>query len=225
MKKPIALVACLSVAVLLVVCAVSQSKDEPKAGAPAGPSAEEMEKMMKAWMELSRPGPQHAKLTALAGEWDVNVKMFMGGPDGPAAESKGVAVFKPVLGGRFVEQKVEGTMMMPDESGKEKPTKFEGMGLEGYDNYKKSYVSTWADSMGTVILTSKGVDNPQKPDEVTFYGEMDEPGLGLHDRMTKLHRKMLGKDKFVVTMYDLAVGEDYKTMELTYTRHRPEPSK
>ena len=214
MNRRVALIACLAAAALLAITTVSRSKDAPS----AAPSADEQAQMMKAWMELAKPGQPHQKLAAFAGEWDVTTKMFMGGPDGRVEESKGKATIRSVLGGRFIEEHVEGQMDIPDETGKPRPTKFDGMGLTGYDNYKKAYVGTWADSMGTVLLSYQGTDNPAKPDELTFYGEMAEPGLGLQGRLIKYHRKIVSKDKWVFTMYDLARGDDFKAMEITYVR-------
>jgi len=33
---------------------------------------------------------------------------------------------------------------------------FEGMGLDGYDNASKEYISIWIDNMGTGIMYMKG---------------------------------------------------------------------
>ena len=49
-----------------------------------------------------------------------------------------------ILGGRYLEQRYEGTMMGQP---------FSGIGVTGFDNYKKKFVSTWVDSMGTAIMT------------------------------------------------------------------------
>jgi hypothetical protein len=204
----------LASVVVLAVSSVSQSQEQPKQ-----PSPEEMKAMMKAWLDSTKPGKQHAKLAALAGEWDVTMKMFMAGPDGPAAEYKGTSTLKSILGGRFIEESYNGEIEMPDETGALKKQKFEGRGMLGFDNYKKMYVGTWSDSMSTMIFSYKGADVPGS-DTINFYGEMDEPMLGMQDRTVRLQHKTIDKDKFTTTMYDLAVGDSYKVFEITYVRRK-----
>lgn len=197
---------------LLGVSAVLWSQEQP--------SPAEQEAMMEAWMELAVPGEPHKKLAALVGEWDVVTRMYMAGPDSDPVESKAYSKITAVLGGRFIQEQVVGEFAMPNVQGGIESMKFEGLGLTGYDNYKKAYISTWADSMGTMLLLSKGTYNPSKPDDITFYGEMPEPGLGIQDRYIKYHKKMVNKDKFIFTMYDLAVSENHKVMELVYNRKK-----
>ena len=64
----------------------------------------------------------------------------------PAQESTGTSENKMILGGRYLEQHYDGTMMGQP---------FCGIGY-GFDNYKKKYVATWIDSMGTGILVTTG---------------------------------------------------------------------
>ena len=75
--------------------AVAEKAEPAGAGAPP-----DMAEMMKKMEEISGPGPEHKVLTALAGVWDVEVKSWMGGPDGPSTTSKGIAKGKLILGGR-----------------------------------------------------------------------------------------------------------------------------
>ena len=55
---------------------------------------------------------------------------------------------------------VTGKMQMPGEDGKMKDMQFKGMGIEGYDNAKKKFVSSWIDNMGTGIQFSEGTYDP-----------------------------------------------------------------
>ena len=41
---------------------------------------------------------------------------------------------------------------------------FTGMAIEGYDNVKKKFVSSWIDNMGTMILNSEGTYDPAAQD-------------------------------------------------------------
>ncbi|MGZ6988217.1 MAG: DUF1579 family protein, partial [Thermoanaerobaculia bacterium] len=129
-----------------------RAEDKPKAAAkPAAPAgAPSQEEMMKAWMAVATPGEAHKKLEPVVGSFTVATKMWMD-PSKPAEESAGTSENKWVLGGRFVEQRVEGTAMGQP---------FSGVGYTGYDNYKKKYVGSWMDSMGTMIMNSTGTADP-----------------------------------------------------------------
>ncbi len=89
----------------------------------------------------------------MAGTWTYTVKMWMA-PDAPPMESKGSAVRKPIMEGRYFVANFTGEMKMPGEDGKMKNFEFKGMSIEGYDNVQQKFVSTWCDNMGTGIMTS-----------------------------------------------------------------------
>jgi hypothetical protein len=183
--------------------------------APAGqPSPEDMQEMMAMWMKLAAPSEGHKRLEPMVGKWDAVVKVYMGGPDAPASESKGEAESEWILGGRFVLSKYKGTVSMGGP-----PMPFEGTGMLGYDNYRQMYVGNWADSMGTPMLFMTGAAS-QDGTTVTMYGEMDEPTMKIIGRMVKYVTRFIDKDKYVWEMYDLHVGPDYKVMEITYTRKK-----
>jgi hypothetical protein len=193
------------------------AKVEDKGAAAKGPSAPDMAEMMKKWQAFSTPGPQHKALDPFVGSWDLTVKSWMGGPNAPPTESKGTAEVKWILDGRYIEEKVKGEMSMPDETGAMKKVSYTGQGLTGYDNFKSIYLSTWADSMSTQVMLSKGcADATGKV--FTFYAEVDDPMRGAHDQMMKSVARIIDKDKHVLEMYDLHTGENFKVMEITYTR-------
>ena len=98
--------------------------------------------MMKAWMEYSTPGDPHKKLAAANGTWDAEVTSWMA-MGAPPTVSKGSAVNRMVMDGRYQVSDFSGDMMgMP----------FNGLSTTAYDNYKKVFVSTWIDNMGTGIM-------------------------------------------------------------------------
>ena len=52
------------------------------------------------------------------------------------------------------------------------------------------------------------------------YGEMDDPMLGIHGRTVKHLTRFVNDDKHIFEIFDLAAGDDYKVIEITYTRKR-----
>jgi hypothetical protein len=195
-------------ALLVVVAALAIGADEKaKAAKPAAGKMDE-KAMMEMMAKYSTPGAEHKKLEAMVGTWDTTAKMWMD-PSAPPRESKGVAENKMALGGRFLEQTFEGTMM-------DQP--FAGKGYTGYDLYKKQYVSTWMDSMGTAIMSATG--NVDSSGKLTMTGSMDDPMTG---------KKMDFKETMTTVdndhqLFELWMpgpdGKMFKTLEITYARKK-----
>lgn len=197
-----------------------KGKEPPKGGdkAPQGmPEGMDMAKMMEDWAKTMNPGEHHKALEPMVGKWKTVTKAYFGGPDVPPSVSHGTSTVTWVLGGRFVHEMMKGEMMMPDATGAMKPIPFEGSGLVGYNNGRKVYEGTWADNMGTQILTFSGTASP---DHKTFtsYGTMDEPMLGVVGRHIRYVTQVIDNDHHTFTMYDLHAGENYKAMEISYER-------
>src|SRR6185503_20208185 len=114
--------------------------------APAAKAASDEKAMMDAWMKVATPGEAHKWLEAMVGTWDAKISMWMA-PGSAPQESTGTSENKWVLGGRFVEQRYEGTFMGQP---------FSGLGYTGYDNFKKKYIGSWMDNMGTMMMVSQG---------------------------------------------------------------------
>jgi hypothetical protein len=184
--------------------------------APGQPSAEEMQKMMQQMMELSKTNENHKLLSSMDGNWDYIVK-FSPGPGAPMQESKGVATRKSMMGGRYVTMEVSGNMQMPDENGKPKTVQFKGMALEGYDNIKKKFVSSWIDNMGTGIMNSEGTYDPATK-SFTYTGEIEAiPGMKQKIREVV---KLTDKDHMNLEWYEDRGGQEAKTMEINYTKKK-----
>lgn len=178
-----------------------------------------MQKMMQEWQATMQPGAAHAKLEPLVGEWETTTKMWWGGPNSEASESHGSAKNEWILGKRFVLSQYQSEMKLPGPDGKEVSMPFEGVGVTGYDNYRKMYTSGWIDSMGTAMSISKGSVGPAGK-VFRFYGEMDEPMLGVIGRVVKSETKLVDNDHYTFSIFDLHAGEDYKVLEVTYTRKK-----
>jgi hypothetical protein len=182
--------------------------------APGG-SPNEAE-MMKQMIELSKLNENHKLFTSLNGTWNYTVKMWMNGdPSTKPDESKGTAVRKSVMDGRFVSMDVTGKMKMPGPDGKMKDFTFRGMGIEGYDNVKKKFVGTWMDNMGTGIMMSEGDYDPATK-TFTYTGEYEAiPGMKQQIREVV---KVTDKDHMTFEWYENRGGKEAKTMEINYTR-------
>ena len=184
--------------------AQEQAKTETKA-------ALNMQEMMKKWMEAATPGEGHKYLDQFVGKWDIVVRAWVE-PGKPAQESKGTCDAKWILDGRFVYGEMSSQMMgMP----------FKGIDIIGYDNYKKRYVITHIDNLGTAISSGEGRLDLSKQVMTTF-GKMDDAAMDERDKPVKYVTRVVSKDKYVFELYDEVGGpNEYKVLELTYTRSKP----
>lgn len=211
-------------AALLALPSFGQEKTEqpvvsavtaPVSAADAKPNDAEM---MKQMMEMSKLNENHKLLAGLAGTWNYTVKFWMNpDPKAPPTESKGVAVRKPIMDGRFFALDVTGKMKMPGPDGKMKDVTFKGTGMEGYDNVKKKFVGTWMDNMGTGVMMSEGTYDPATK-TFTYTSEVEMmPGM-----KTKVREvlKVTDKDHHIFEWYEDRGGNEVRTMEISYTKKK-----
>jgi hypothetical protein len=196
--------------------AISPAEATSPVVAPSGQPSEA--EMMKQMMELSKLNENHKLLGDMVGTWSYTVKFWMNpDPSANPQESKGTAVRKSMMDGRYFVEDVSGKMQMPGPDGKMKETNFKGMGFEAYDNVKKKFVATWMDNMGTGIMMSEGTYDPVTK-TFTYTGENEAmPGV-----KTKVREviKLVDKDHHTLDFYEDRGGQEAKTMEITYTRKK-----
>ena len=202
------------VAVALVCFVISPAiSDEPtkKPGVQSGEQTDANEgaesDMMAAYLALSMPGEYHKHLQPTIGHFKHEVKWRMA-EEAPWNTSEGTTDRKWILGDRFIEETVKGDM-----DGK----MFEGLGLLGYDNGLKCYVSMWVDSMSTGLMTSKGqCDASGKV--FTFSGDMYDP-MVQKNKTVKSILRIINNEKHVFEMFDKDdTGKEFKSMSIIYTR-------
>jgi hypothetical protein len=170
--------------------------EDAPGGAPGGADAEK-------WMEdLATPGEMHRWLGAQAGDYDLDLTSYT--PKG-REESKATASVRMILGGRFQEQRIRGTM-----AGKP----FEGFGITGYDNAKKEFVYYWFDSMGTSASVARGQRSADGT-SVKLDGSWDMPGGAMTFTMTTTVRD---ERHMGFRMTGTWQGKETPMLEATYTR-------
>jgi hypothetical protein len=162
--------------------------------------------MMEVWKRLAQPGEPHKLFATLAGSWTTQTKEWME-PGKPPMESTGTAEMKMLLDGRFLYQEYNGQMMGQP---------FNGVGIDGYDNLTKKYVTAWMDTMGTGIFFMEGTAS-RDGKTITLRGSHPEPGGG---KMT--HRAVwtiADADNHTFVMYGAHGKEkEAKFLEIVYTR-------
>lgn len=197
---------------MILMFASAAAAQEKNTNTEAKPAATpDMNEMMKKWMEAITPGEPHKAFNQFVGSWETATSIWMEGPGAPPTVTKGSAEFKIIMDGRYLVQESKGEMMgMP----------MTGMGVTGYDNFNKKYVSFWIDNLSTAMYLSEGSIDPAGK-VLSLYGKMDEPMTGEHDKNVKYVSRVVDPDKFVFEIHDLAIPEpNTKVVEVVYTRKK-----
>jgi hypothetical protein len=152
--------------------------------------------------EIPRPGPEHEQLKEMVGDWDA--VMDMGGQ-----KSQARATYKAICGGMWIASDFEG-----DLGG----LKFQGHGLDGYDQQKKKYVGIWVDSMSSAPLHMEG-DYDRAKKTLVMTGESRGPdGQPQKFRGTT---ETKDKDHFTFKMHMVQPGgEEQLAFTIEYTRRK-----
>jgi len=198
---------------LALALSLPGAAEEPKAAekgkeanSPAAPGADET---MKAWAAYAAPAEPHAKLAKLAGTWEVKTKSWMD-PALPPEETTGTCEFRMALGGRYLEQRFEGSMM---------GRPFSGIGFTGFDNAKKKYEAFWIDSVGTGMMIMTGTADASGKKTV-YTGSMLDPASGRTVEMKSVDT-LVDDDTILFELWMSGPdGKMAKGMEMAYTRKK-----
>ena len=154
-----------------------------------------------------KPGPEHDILKGMEGTWDAVMTMAGAPKDAPA--SKGKSISKMEVGGLWMTTKYEGEFA---------GTKFEGRGIDGYDQAKKKYTGVWVDSMTTSPLILEGTYD-SRTKTMTMIGDFTGPD----GKPAKFKIKSVIKDNDHHTSTMSMIGEDKMEQEMfsiEYTRKK-----
>lgn len=179
--------------------------DAPKKGAAADAAKAQQDAAMAEMMKISAPGPMHALLGTLAGNWKTSVKTWMG-PEPTLSE--GTCERTMIMGGRYLESKYTGDMMgMP----------FEGMEILTYDNMKKQFTSMWIDNMAPMLTFGSDGQVDASGKVLTIHTSVPDPQTGKTEPFTYV-TTIMDKDHNTFVMNGTKDGKSYKVMEINYTR-------
>jgi hypothetical protein len=189
---------------VIPAAAFAQAKDKAAKGDAQAMDPKAAQEMMA---KAAAIGPQHEGLKKRVGEWNLTVKSWMD-PSQPPSENKSTSVVTALMDGRYIQEVSTGDMMgMP----------FQGIGITGYDNVLKKYVSTWMDNFGTGIMRSEGAADASG-NVVNWTGESADPMTGKKMKYRMVDRT-IDDNKHVFEMFGPGPnGKEGKMMEITYER-------
>jgi hypothetical protein len=175
---------------------------------PAAPAEASEEAVMKVLEERRALTDEHRQLAAFAGEWDLEVLMFHSPGEPQRSHAKSSA--RSLLGGRYVVEEIEGDFF---------GMQFQGLALSGYDKQRGKWVASWVDNYSTAIQpwegTMEGAVLTMTAPSEEWMGQVYTP---------KSVTRHLGADHLVYEHFAvLPEGQEWKKMEIRYTRRGAEP--
>jgi hypothetical protein len=192
------IIALLVTTATLPLMAQDATKTNDPAAQPSGAD-------MAAMMEMGKPGENHLVFTNIVGNWSYTGKWWMN-QQSPPMEFAGTTVCKSLMDGRYFMSNQNGMMM---------GMQYQGMAIEGYDNVKKKYVSSWIDNMGTGIENMEGTYDPATK-TLTYTGSYEAmPGMNV---VMREKNTITDADHHTLALYSNMGGAEVKIMEIVYTR-------
>ena len=151
------------------------------------------------------PGPEHARLTAMAGTWDVDMT-FRFRPDGPPVAVKATSTIRPVLGGLFIEESIEGAL---------NGTPFTTLAWTGFNTSTRQYEATRIASTNTARIAETGTYD-ERTKQFELKADYPLAGETWHQR-TVIQQS--SPDAMTATSY-LSFGNvpEWKAVEIKYSR-------
>ncbi|MEO0649583.1 MAG: DUF1579 family protein [Planctomycetota bacterium] len=178
----------------LAGCA-SQSTSIDRGEVAQTPTPEELEAEMERALSLGQPGPEHAELMGLVGEWEVQNELQMAPGTDPVTELSRM-VARSALGGRFLELRTSGQMFgMPTES----------VTYLGFDRRREVYMMVGLDTLGTYFVTAEG---PRDADGVIRMQGRDPDPSG--DQVYTFEMQLEGADAYTLRIaFDELMGQRF----------------
>ena len=155
--------------------------------------------------KMAEAGPEHARLIAMCGTWDVEMT-FWPRPGGAGVTTTGTSTIRSLFDGLFVEEKIEGAL---------KGVPFTTLAWTGFNTATHQYEATRIASTNTIRIAETG-----SYDERTRLFELkaDYPLAGetWHQRTVI---QPMSADAMIATSY-LSFGTvpEWKGVEIKYTR-------
>jgi hypothetical protein len=175
--------------------------------APEYTSPPELQATLEAHEKAIQPGTQHIDLMRFAGEYTTKESLYLPGTDKPQV-SDGFATIKSEMGGRFLVEHNDGSLMGEP---------YTGVRIYGYNNGSKQYEGVWtySGSTGVRLLSGSSKDEGKTIDFIANFRD-DAAGL---PRTMSVTLKLLDPDHFEVEVKGtLPNGSQGTQLVTVYTR-------
>ena len=151
------------------------------------------------------PDPDHARLLAMAGTWDIEMTLWPR-PGGPGLTTNGTSTIRSILGDLFVEEKIEGAL---------NGAAFTTLAWTGFNASTHLYEATRISSTNTIRIAETGAYDA-KTNQFELKADYPFAGDTWHQR-TVIQQS--SPDAMIAMSY-LSFGTvpEWKVAEIKYTR-------
>ena len=156
-------------------------------------------------MISAQADPDHARLTAMAGTWDVELT-FLFQPNTPPVKTKGTSTIRSILGGLFIEETIEGTL-----NGRP----FTTMAWTGFNPETKQYEATRIASTNAARIAETGRFDPQTKQ---FELKADYPLAGETWHQRTVIKQVSAASMIAASSLSFGAVPEWKAVEIAYTR-------
>ena len=154
---------------------------------------------------VAQAGPEHARLTATAGTWDVEMTFWFK-PGGPGVATKATSVIRPILNGLFIEERIEGTL-----SG----TPFTTLAWTGFNTGTRQYEATRiATTSSSRVVEAGRYDEKTKQFELTAEYAL----AGETWRQRTVIQQESADAMTAASYFSFGAVPEWKGVEIKYTR-------
>ena len=196
-----------SLLVLIMALGLSVSAQEDSAGSNEAERARKQKEIMQATL----PGEEHELLARLAGDWNMELKMWMTPETEPMIVS-GTSRNEMILGGRFLKSEAaagSGAHAM------------ESLNLVGFDRRHKKYTTVGFDNFGTYSVSASGSFD-EESGKLVLSGTGTDP-IGGFDQVYDFVVEFIDDDHYrwsvIFKNKEMTHGQpEFKMVEIVYTR-------
>jgi len=150
-------------------------------------------------------GPEHDRLTAMCGAWDVEMTFWFQ-PGRPGVTTKGTSTIQSLLNGLFVEEKIEGTL---------NGAPFTTLSWTGFNTSTRQYEATRIATTNTSRIAESGVyDEAAKQFEL----KADYPLAGETWHQRTVIQPTSADTMTAASYLSFGTVPEWKAVEIKYTR-------
>lgn len=152
-------------------------------------------------------GPEHARLAAMVGTWDVDMTIFFQ-PGRPGVSTKATSTIRSILNSLFIEEKIDGTL---------NGAPFTTLAWTGFNTETHQYEATRIATTNTARIAESGAFD-EKTKQFELKADYPLAGDTWHQRTVI---QQTSADAMVATSY-LSFGAvpEWKGVEIKYTRRK-----
>lgn len=153
-----------------------------------------------------KPGPEHARLMAMVGTWDLEMTFWFQ-PGRPGVSIKGTSVIRPLFDGLFIEEKIEGMLAAP----------FTTLAWTGFNTATRQYEATRIASTNSIRIAETG---PYDEQTKQFELKAEYPFAGETWRQRTIIEQPSADAMHAASYMSFGSVPEWKGVEIKYTRRK-----